>query len=46
MQQKTIYLEDDLLKKLNEESIKEKRSLNNFIVCVLLSFFESKERKY
>lgn len=46
MEQITIYPERDLLIKLKDEAKKEKRSLNNFIICILLSYFENKTRGY
>ena len=43
MQQKTIYFDEQLLNKLNEEAIKERRSVNNLIICILLSYFANKK---
>jgi len=43
MNRLTIYPDEELLKKLNKEAEEQKRSLNNFILFVLASYFEKRE---
>jgi len=38
----TIYPEKELLKKLEKETTKQKRSMNNLILFILASYFEKK----
>ena len=40
----TIYPDDDLMKKLEKEAQKQKRSMNNLILFILASYFEPKRR--
>jgi hypothetical protein len=39
-----IYPKDNLMKKLKEESEKQKRSMNNLILLILDSYFYKKEK--
>ncbi len=38
----TIYPENDLMKKLEKEATKQKRSMNNLILFILASYFLKK----
>lgn len=40
-----IYPKDNLMKKLQEESQKQKRSMNNLIILILDSYFSKKEKE-
>jgi len=40
----TIYPDDELQKKLEQEVKKQKRSMNNLILFILASSFESKKK--
>lgn len=40
----TIYPDDDLMKKLEQEVKKQKRSMNNLILFILASSFEVKKK--
>jgi predicted HicB family RNase H-like nuclease len=44
MERLTIYPDKELMKQLNKEADKEKRSLNNLILFILASSFESKKK--
>lgn len=39
----TIYPDDDLMKKLEKEAEKQKRSKNNLVLFILASFFSKKQ---
>jgi len=41
----TIYPDDDLMKKLEKEAQKQRRSLNNLILFILASFFPKEHGK-
>jgi predicted HicB family RNase H-like nuclease len=43
MDRLTIYPDKELMKKLNNEADKEKRSLNNLILFILAKHFEDKK---
>lgn len=41
----TIYPDEDLMKKLEKEAEKQKRSMNNLVLFILASFFSKKHGK-
>ena len=43
MERLTIYPDKELMKQLNKEADKEKRSLNNLILFILVKHYEEKK---
>lgn len=43
MVQLTVYLDKELLEKIKDESIKEKRNVSNMVEVILIKYFKEKE---